>query len=402
MKAVRQASLLAWKDIRQFVRDRWALAFAIAFPLVFLFGFSLVFQDVGQTDEPVEIVLATEEGPASLSQHLIDGLVAGSTAHARALAPAEARAQVDAGTLSGYLLFPQGFSETVTTGGAATIRVIADPDSANTEAMLAGVAQSIAIDLTTQQLAVGTALDLVRQAGVSLDPATLNAAIQRVTGEGATQAGSTVAVRTEQAGAVEAKPAAAFILPGYITMFVFFAAGFSAEQFIRERDNHTLDRLLASGVSGGTILAGKWLGTVGRAIVQSAVLWVLGVLFFHVDIGRDPLGAVLVTLGMIAASASFALFLASIARTARSASSLVVLSALIMAPLGGSWWPLFIMPRWMQMLARITPHAWANDAFNRLMIFGAALPDVWLNLGVLLAFAAAFGAAGFLRVRVRA
>ena len=60
------------------------------------------------------------------------------------------------------------------------------------------------------------------------------------------------------------------------------------------------------------------------------------------------------------------------------------------------------MPPWLQTLARVTPHAWANDAFNRLLLFGAATGDILLNVLVLLGFAAVFAAAGVARARVRA
>ncbi|HUZ02116.1 MAG TPA: ABC transporter permease [Thermomicrobiaceae bacterium] len=403
MKAVRQALVLAGKDLRLFVRDRFALVFAIAFPILFIVGFSLAFRSVNtDPNKPVEVVLVSEEGQPALSRQVIDGLVADPNAHMRALAPADARAQVDAGTLGGFILFPQGFSDAITGGQPAQLRVVTGPDAANTQAMLEGVASSIALDLSSRQVAIHATLALVQQARNAPDQAALGRALQALTDPAAPQPVAPITVRTDQVGAVQATSTASWLLPGYLTMFVFFAAGFSAEELLRERDNHTLDRLLASGVSGGTILAGKWLGTGARAVVQATVLWTAGVLFFHVDMGAAPFGTILITLGMIAASASFGLFVASLAKTARSANSLVVLAALVMAPLGGSWWPLFIMPHWMQTLARITPHAWANDAFNRLLLFGASTSDVLPNLAVLLGVAAIFGAAGFLRVRVRA
>ena len=66
------------------------------------------------------------------------------------------------------------------------------------------------------------------------------------------------------------------------------------------------------------------------------------------------------------------------------------------------WWPLFVMPNWMQKMAKVTPHAWANDAFNRLMVFGASTGDIQPNLIALLAFTLILGAAAMTRVRVRA
>ena len=40
-----------------------------------------------------------------------------------------------------------------------------------------------------------------------------------------------------------------------------------------------------------------------------------------------------------------------------------------------------ILPRWLQSLARISPHAWANTGFNKLMLFGAEFADECHKMG---------------------
>jgi ABC-type multidrug transport system permease subunit len=55
----------------------------------------------------------------------------------------------------------------------------------------------------------------------------------------------------------------------------------------------------------------------------------------------------------------------------------------------------------MQTLAKITPHAWANEAFNKLLIFGATTRDIWVNLAALAGFAIAFIALTLYRLRLR-
>jgi ABC-2 type transport system permease protein len=77
-----------------------------------------------------------------------------------------------------------------------------------------------------------------------------------------------------------------------------------------------------------------------------------------------------------------------------------VLASLVLAPVGGCWWPLFVTPEWMQTLARITPHGWANTAFNKLMLFGAGGGDVVLEMAALAGFGAVFLAIAFVRFRL--
>ncbi len=401
MKTTRQVLLLIWKDLRLFFHDRLAVLFALAFPLIFVAGFSAALGNVSADDTAIHAVLATDEGSGSISQQIIDALVANPDHHATQMTAQEARADVDNGKLDGYLLFPQGFSAAVQSGQQAEIHVVGDPNKPETRAMLNGLASSIAQDLSNRQVIASTAHALATSSGATVDLTALDSAIQQMTTSTSPEA-DPVAIQTKQVGDVPTVAAATVELPGYVTMFVFFSAGFAAAQFLEERTNHTMDRLLASGVSPRTILAGKWLGTATRSVVQAAILWTAGILFFHVHIGSAPLGVMLITLGLIAASASFGLFLAAMVKTARAASGLIVLFAMALAALGGSWWPLFVMPQWMQQVAKVTPHAWANDAFNRLMIFGASTSDILVNLAALLAFTLILGAAAMMRLRVRA
>ena len=54
----------------------------------------------------------------------------------------------------------------------------------------------------------------------------------------------------------------------------------------------------------------------------------------------------------------------------------------------------------MQSLAKLTPHGWANTAFNKLMLFGAESGDVLTEMGMLALFAAAFLAVTLWRFRL--
>jgi ABC-2 type transport system permease protein len=94
--------------------------------------------------------------------------------------------------------------------------------------------------------------------------------------------------------------------------------------------------------------------------------------------------------------------LATFVKTERSASSIGVLASLILAPLGGCWWPLYITPQWMQTVSKITPHAWATTAFNKLMIFGGNFSSVMPNMLVLIGFGIVFAMIAVLRFRTEA
>ena len=396
MRVLQQVILMAIKDLRLFVLDRGALAFALAFPLLFAFAFSLILDDA-DLDQTATLRVVTAEGPQGLSHAVIDGLRRIHDIELVEMSPDEAAS----GDLSTYLLFPEDLTERLFSGQQALLRVVTDGSDPENDALHRGVAFSISRDLSVRQAAVGAAVSLAAQGGDVPDESRIAEAVGSLIQEEPDGSAGVAGVQQVQVGNIDPVPSANYVLPGYITMFLFFAAGFGAAELLRERRQNTFDRLIASGVDPSTILAGKWLGTATRALVQAIVLWTAGLLFFGINMGEAPTGTILVTLAMLVASASFALFLATIARTEQAAESIAVLAALTMAALGGSWWPLFIMPDWMQMLARVTPHAWANDAFNNLLLFGATTGDVLINVVVLLAFGVVFALFAGMRLNIR-
>jgi ABC-2 type transport system permease protein len=111
---------------------------------------------------------------------------------------------------------------------------------------------------------------------------------------------------------------------------------------------------------------------------------------------------ILLSVLMVLMSSAFALMLATLAKTVRSASSLAVLTSLLLAPLGGCWWPAFLYPQWLQNISKIVPHAWATEGFNKLMLFGASFGDAAPSMIALAVFGIVFGAIAIWKFRTEA
>ena len=385
-----QALLMAAKDSRIFLRDRFALAFSFLFPLVFVAGFSLALGDVGGQDDELVLFVSTQEeqGEASLSWMLIDEMTADESSSVEPLAYDEAMRRVESGEIDGFVLFPHDFTARLFGDPPAAVEVVLGDASAGRQAALRALAGSIASG-TGRAVEVMSVVAEVggQQAVTGVDPSEL-------------AGGRLVELVPEQVGNIEPRSASSFTLPGYLTMFVFFAAALSAEAIVRERRNHTLERLMSNGARRESIVLGKFLSALYRGVLQVLVLWVVGLFVFNIDLGVSPAAVVLISLLMVLASSAFGVMLASVVKTENAASGLGVLGSLALAPLGGCWWPLFITPQWMQSLAKLTPHGWANTAFNKLMLFGAEFGDVLTEMGMLALFAAAFLAVTLWRFRL--
>ena len=132
---------VARKEMRQIVRDRrtvMILAFVPAFFLL-VFGYALNF-DV----KNVKLAVEDRDGTAD-SRSLVSAFVnSGYFDHAgAAYDPASVERMLDRNDARAVLVIPERFSETLTSGGIASVQVIVNGDNANTATAVIGYATSI-------------------------------------------------------------------------------------------------------------------------------------------------------------------------------------------------------------------------------------------------------------------
>ncbi len=386
----RQAMLLASKDTRIFFRDRAALAFAFLLPFVFVIGFSLALRGAGPENEALQFVVVTEDVDFGFSYQAITTMVEAGDGSITGMYYDEALDAVEAGEISGFVLFPPDFTPRLVSGEAASLEVVVGDVPPAGEAALRGFAQEIAVRFSEAQ----TTLAAVAALGDAQAASSVVAELLSDT------SGPAVEVQVEQVGEIAPFNTSNFVLPGYLTMFVFFTAAMGAEALARERQTHTLERLMANGVRRESLILGKFLAGGIIGVTQVAVMWTVGALVFNIDLGGSPVAVVLLSLLMVVASAAFGVLLASFVGNVRTASAAGVLTSLVLAPIGGSWWPLFITPPFMQSLARLTPHGWANGGLNKLMLFGAEFTDVVPEMAALVVFAVLFLSVALWRFRL--
>jgi ABC-2 type transport system permease protein len=415
MKHLKHIWFIALKDLQRFAVDRASLFFFIVFPFMFIILFTFLLGGALGEDTRMELHLATLEATGGLSQQIIGAMETTNESLLKPGAPiivwekdyAAARQAVEDKKLGGFLAFPADFTQSVMTGSNTKLEIFADANAASTRAALNSIAGTISSQIGANRVIVQATIDLLVKSGaISADSDSINKAVQQLMSKamsgGAGEGTSYLAFKIDPVGDVQAENASNFVVPGYLVMFVFFAAAVSAESIVRERQLHTLERMLASSVKRESILGGIFTGTVIKGLIQIIIFWVVGILVFNVDLGLSPSAVIILSVLMVIMSSAFSLMLATLAGTIRSAASLAVITSLLLAPLGGCWWPSFLYPEWLQNFAKITPHAWATTGFNKLMLFGANFGDAVPSMLALLVFTVIFGAIAAWRFRTSA
>ena len=414
MKQLKYVWFIAMKDLKLFTKDRFTLLFALLFPFLFAAMFYFLMGGVGSGDVRLELHLATQETAGGMSYQILQGLETKDESQLKPGEPkivwdkdyAEARQAVADKKMASFIAFPEDFTEGILTGDGTALEVVINAESTSTRAALNGLAQGIAAQVSTQQVAASAIADiLVAQeiaSGRVADMVQIQQTVQQLYLNQQSTADTSLKFSIQKVGEVEAENPSNYVIPGYLVMFVFFAAALAAESIVRERQNQTLERLLASAVRREAILGGIFTGTALKGIIQIAVFWVVGLLAFKMDLGLAPGAVILLSVLMVIMSSAFAVMLATLSKTQRGAGAIAVLASLVLAPLGGCWWPLFITPKWMQFLAQLTPHGWATTGFNKLMVFGADFGAAVPNMLALVGFAAVFGIIAVWRFRASA
>jgi ABC-type multidrug transport system permease subunit len=410
MKQMKRAWFIALKDLRLFATDRLALFFGLLFPFFFATAFYFVMQGVGGNDERLVLHLVTREA-RGLSSQIIRAMV---TKDEKDLKPGETKIVWDkdydamvravmAKQVPGFIAFPADFTEGVTMGYGANLEVVVGAESTAARAVLHGFAKGIAARVGIEQVSSRATMSLRMapriRSGNRADIARIIQESLPAMSTGEKPPADLITFDVRKVGEVAAKNPSNFVIPGYLVMFVFFLAAIGAEAIVRERQNQTLERLLTSSVMKETILAGIFGGTAFKGLVQIILFWAVGLSIFRMDLGTSPAGVVILSVLMVLVSSAFSLMLATLVRTQRAAIAIGVLASLVLAPLGGCWWPLFITPKWMQFLARLTPHGWATTGFNKLMVFGADFHAAIPNMLALVGFTLLFGIVAVWRFR---
>jgi ABC-2 type transport system permease protein len=174
-------------------------------------------------------------------------------------------------------------------------------------------------------------------------------------------------------------------VPGMGSMFVMFTVFGAMTALVVERKEWTLQRLASMPISKAQLLGGKILARFSLGLLQFLVVFAVG-MAIGMPLGESPLGLVLTAVAFTMAVTALSFALGSRLDNEQQASGFGLLLSLILAPLGGAWWPLSIVPEFMRVAGHISPIAWSMDAFTSLIFEGGGVNEILLPLSVLSGF----------------
>jgi len=202
-----------------------------------------------------------------------------------------------------------------------------------------------------------------------------------------------IAVSSEDLKGTKTLPAAGpmdWYIAGFSVMFAFFIVTWVSPNLLREKEQGTFRRLLASPVHRAPIIAGVMVAYTLVVLVQMLFLLAVGRLAFHINLGDSMLGLGLTMLATALAATALGLLVGAIAKSSEQASSLGMMLGFVLAIVGGFPIPWFKLGGVMAVVSSFTPHAHAIQALKGLTVEAFSLAQAMPHILIVFGFAGVF------------
>lgn len=395
------------KDLLILSKDLSTLLQLFLLPLVFIvlyvgIGSSVGAQEEKEAQRPTLPVVDQDKG--QMAAQLIQSLQGQGGLNVVPYDLPEAETALADEEISRYLVVPAGFSTNVDDAIPTSLEFKSAnlADSANQTVLLS--VEGVARDLSLQTLILGSLTQMRdMQAGnpdaeqaLTADKAVTQAKSQFESS--ATRPLVTVEeTLPEEMGREEDELSfAELAVPSMTVLFVFLTAQTTAQSIYDEKKIGSFRRLLAAPMSKFSLLAGKLAPNFLLVILQVVVIFFAAVVIFpmlgmdRLTLGNDIVALVLLILVTALCSTTLGAVIVSIARTEAQIGGLSTAALWVMAFLGGTIVPLFLVSDALAAIGSVTPQYWAVTGFYDLLVRGQGLGDVTDSLLALLGFSVLF------------
>jgi ABC-2 type transport system permease protein len=382
---------MALHELLLLLKDKMAVVWMVILPLAMTAIMGLIFGGLSGGSEAAVIDLpVVDQDGGEAAAMVLDMLSQTENLHLETMYDEEmARQLVRDGKRAGAMVIPSGFGTAMSSGQPTALELVVVPGG-QTAPLLEGMVRGVAGGFSNVQTTVEVAISEVQRATGSHDLDYEGIAERAMATTLERLKDPPIRARVTTVGSTEETEFDIFdqVVPGYAVMFAMFTVLSAAGGILEEKERGTFKRLLISPVSRWSLLGGKLLAQFLMGLGQIVLMFLAGALVFHVQLGDSLVGLFLITLATCWATTSLGILLVSVIRSRKQIHPITTLVILGSSAIGGSWYPLFMMPKAVQRVARITLVAWAMEGYNRLTILGGDLVDVWVDIAVLVAYGA--------------
>ena len=317
-------------DLKSLVRNRMALFWFLAFPVIFILIFGAVFSGGQQASYSIGLSLGSGD-PLAEGLRQSFGRIKAFTVHTGRLD--DELAALKKGHRAVVIEIPAGAAASAAAGAKVTVPVYYDKSREQTGVMLFSIVNQVLAEAER------------RMAG---RPSLLEAQLKPF--------------QTTPLNYVD------FLLPGILGMALMQLGFFGAFQMVSLREQKVLKALGATPLPRSYVLGAEVLVRLLLSLVQLGLTISIGVAVFSLHITGNWLAVLgIVILGALTFS-SLGYLLTCRARTVDSAQGLVQLVQFPMMFLSGIFFPIGIMPGFLRPVVAAMPLTYLGDALRQVMV----------------------------------
>ena len=335
-------------NMKEFIRDRAALFWTFAFPIVFIVLFGLIYSGSGSPSYNLGLV-NQDGGPvsaqlANVLEHKVSAFKV-TTGGYDAEMSALKNGKVDL-----MIVLPAGLSQSVEAGQTAHVQMYYDPSKNPTDSQI-------------EQTIVSSVLDGFNKSATHVTPPL---------------ALTTNSITSHSLSYID------FLMPGIIAMSLMQLGLFAtATPLVSLREEGVLRRLGATPLPRWQLISGQLLMRLTIGLVQAALIIGISVAAFNVHIEGNYLAlAGLTVLGALS-FIGMGYLIAAIAKSVESASGISSAINFPMMFLSGVFFPLTLLPAFLAPVVKALPLTYLADAFRQITVGGTPLFPMWIDIAVL-------------------
>ena len=326
----------------EFVRDRTALFFTLAFPVIFMVMFGLLMGGLGGQDSyPVGLVVedasAAASGIAGALKNIpvLDLTETGVEAESEALRKGDRNAVV---------IVPAGFGASLDGTAPAKVQILYDPSRQSTAQIVVPILERVFDEIDRARSGSIRRLQVEKVSVVSSDLDLFD-----------------------------------FMAPGLIAMSVMQLGVFGSINLVVKREKLVLKRLGATPVSRLELVASEVIFRLFLTLVQASILFAIATLAFGVQVKGNML--VLVSMVIVGALSFIAIgfALSSFARTEEGILPIAQLVTFPMMFLSGIFFPVEGLPAFLTPVVRALPLTYLGDGVRQTMVGSFGINSMWVN-----------------------
>lgn len=337
---------------RSFVRSREGLFFTFIFPIVLIAIFGAIFSGGGSSTVPLYVQNQDANSPAT--QQFLSEL---NQTHLVSLKfipqDTNVAAYVSEHSITAALVIPSTFGHALSSGGVVSLPFYNNPTVSSSQ---------IASE------AIGIA---VQQANLNLSGGQTRIYVQSF------------------ANSVVAQGYVDFLIPGLIGFTVLTTPMFSVTFIVSSYKKDKIFRQLSlTPLTKGEWLMSKFIWYILISALSAVLMIGFGVLAFGARVSINIFLVPLLLVGVFM-FVSLGTFAGSVAKTEEGAAVIGNILTFPMMFLSGTFFPISIMPEWLQSIAHFLPLYYVIDGLNAVMVY-TNYPAAAIDLAISFAISVAF------------